>query len=138
MAVTPELPFLDLLVSLGLVFSFGNESLTYRLLAKLSDRFRLTFKDILNRVDLFCHFEPIKTSTELVKRFDFTDRPVKESAYWLLFHGAMDFISYRDYLRSLKRILPTHLFILKRIASFRSIGIEPGSQWWMTRGQMRE
>ncbi|PON85704.1 hypothetical protein TorRG33x02_185600 [Trema orientale] len=96
-AVMPELPFLDLLVSLGLVFTFGNVSLTHRLLAKHSDSFRVTFKGILNRVDPFYYFEPVKTVTELLKSFDFTDRPVKESAYWLLFHRAMDFISYRNY-----------------------------------------
>lgn len=47
----------------------------------------------------------------------FADRPVKESAYELLFHRAMGFAPYGEYWRNLRRISATHLFSPRRIAA---------------------
>ncbi|PON50162.1 Cytochrome P450, E-class, group I [Parasponia andersonii] len=104
---------------LGLVFAFCNGSLTHRLLAKLAESFRarplMAFSVGLTRFVVSSHPE---TAKELLNSSDFADRPVKESAYELLFNRAMGFAPYGDYWRSLRRILATHLFSPRRIASF--------------------
>ncbi|CAN6470768.1 unnamed protein product [Victoria cruziana] len=45
----------------------------------------------------------------------FADRPVKESAYELLFHRAMGFAPYGDYWRKLRRVAASHLFSRRRM-----------------------
>lgn len=59
-----------------------------------------------------------ETAKEILGSSAFADRPVKESAYELLFHRAMGFAPYGDYWRSLRRISATHLFSPKKIADF--------------------
>ncbi|KAK7274974.1 hypothetical protein RIF29_16077 [Crotalaria pallida] len=58
------------------------------------------------------------TAKEILASAGFADRPVKESAYELLFHRAMGFAPYGEYWRNLRRISSTHLFSPKRIAAF--------------------
>ena len=58
------------------------------------------------------------TAKEVLSSSAFADRPVKESAYELLFHRAMGFAPYGEYWRNLRRISATHLFSPRRIAGF--------------------
>jgi cytochrome P450 len=57
---------------------------------------------------------------EILNSSFFADRPVKESAYRLMFHRAIGFAPYGEYWRHLRRIAATHLFAPKRIAAFES------------------
>ncbi|KAD4888877.1 hypothetical protein E3N88_20950 [Mikania micrantha] len=103
---------------LGLVFAFTS-SLTHRTLAKLSTAFNakplMAFSVGLTRFVISCHPD---TAKEILNSSDFADRPVKESAYELLFHRAMGFAPYGDYWRNLRRISATHLFSPKRVSGF--------------------
>jgi cytochrome P450 len=103
---------------LGLVFAFTS-SLTHRTLAKLSTAFGakplMAFSVGLTRFVISSHPD---TAKEILNSSDFADRPVKESAYELLFHRAMGFAPYGDYWRNLRRISATHLFSPKRVAGF--------------------
>ncbi|XP_076902583.1 cytochrome P450 78A5-like [Bidens hawaiensis] len=103
---------------LGLVFVFTS-SLTHRTLAKLSTIFNakplMAFSVGLTRFIISSHPE---TAKEILNSTDFADRPVKESAYELLFHRAMGFAPYGDYWRNLRRISATHLFSPKRVSGF--------------------
>lgn len=58
------------------------------------------------------------TAKDLLASPAFADRPVKESAYGLLFHRAMGFAPAGDYWRHLRRLSATHLFNPRKIASF--------------------
>ncbi|XP_076904038.1 cytochrome P450 78A5-like [Bidens hawaiensis] len=117
---------------LGLVFAFTC-SLTHRTLAKLSTAFNakplMAFSVGLTRFVISSHPD---TAKDILNSTDFADRPVKESAYELLFHRAMGFAPYGDYWRSLRRISATHLFSPKRVAGFgvfrQSIGLKMISQ----------
>ncbi|XP_042394224.1 cytochrome P450 78A5-like [Zingiber officinale] len=66
------------------------------------------------------------TAKEILYSSAFADRPVKESAYELLFHRAMGFAPFGDYWRNLRRISSAYLFSPRRIASLgeqrRAIG----------------
>ncbi|PIN00140.1 Cytochrome P450 CYP2 subfamily [Handroanthus impetiginosus] len=113
---------------LGLVFSFTN-SLTHRTLMKLSKSSKaellMAFSVGFTRFIISSNPE---TAKEILNSSAFADRPVKESAYQLLFHRAMGFAPYGDYWRNLRRISATHLFSPKRVSSFgefrREIGMK--------------
>lgn len=113
---------------LGLVLAFTG-SLTHRVLDDLSKRFRATglmaFSVGFTR---FIISSQPETAKEILNSSAFADRPVKESAYELLFHRAMGFAPYGDYWRNLRRISATYLFSPRRIASFgefrREIGLK--------------
>ena len=113
---------------LGLVFSFTG-SLTHRVLARLarvSDAVPLmAFSVGFTR---FIISSQPDTAKELLNSSAFADRPVKESAYELLFHRAMGFAPFGVYWRNLRRISAVHLFSPKRIAGFgefrRRIGLK--------------
>ncbi|KAA8542562.1 hypothetical protein F0562_023714 [Nyssa sinensis] len=113
---------------LGLVFSFTG-SLTHRVLAKLARSFKavplMAFSIGFTRFVISSHPE---TAKDILNSSAFADRPVKESAYELLFHRAMGFAPYGEYWRNLRRISATHLFSPKRISGFgnfrRHIGLE--------------
>lgn len=102
---------------LGLLLTFTH-SQTHRLLAKLSKAFGaellMAFSIGLTR---FVISSRPDTARELLSSSDFADRPVKESAYELLFHRAMGFAPYGEYWRNLRRISATHLFSPKRISA---------------------
>ncbi|GJN15526.1 hypothetical protein PR202_gb02447 [Eleusine coracana subsp. coracana] len=54
---------------------------------------------------------------ELLASPAFADRPVKESAYGLLFHRAIGFAPYGAYWRALRRVASTHLFSPRQVAA---------------------
>ncbi|KAE8673255.1 Cytochrome P450 78A5 [Hibiscus syriacus] len=69
-----------------------------------------------------------ETAREILNNSAFADRPVKESAYELLFHRAMGFAPYGEYWRNLRRISATHLFCPKRIAALERSRREIGAK----------
>ncbi|KAJ6821953.1 putative cytochrome P450 78A9 [Iris pallida] len=54
---------------------------------------------------------------EILNSPAFADRPVKESAYGLLFHRAIGFAPHGPYWRSLRRVASAHLFCPKQISA---------------------
>ncbi|XP_015965785.1 cytochrome P450 78A5-like [Arachis duranensis] len=112
---------------LGLLRVFMGET-PHRVLAKLAQTFRanklMGFSVGLTR---FVISSDPATAKEILGSPDFADRPVKESAYELLFHRAMGFAPYGEYWRNLRRISSTHLFCQKRLTGFegfrRSVGL---------------
>ncbi|KAF2282972.1 hypothetical protein GH714_043291 [Hevea brasiliensis] len=103
---------------LGMVLAFTG-SLTHRVLAKTSQQVKskslIAFSVGFTRFIISSHPE---TAREILNNSAFADRPVKESAYELLFHRAMGFAPYGEHWRNLRRISAIHLFSPKRIASF--------------------
>ncbi|XP_050375997.1 cytochrome P450 78A5 [Argentina anserina] len=103
---------------LGLVLAFTG-SLTHRVLAKLAESSRanplMAFSVGFTR---FVISSQPDTAKELLNSSAFADRPIKESAYELLFHKAMGFAPFGEYWRGLRRISSTHLFSPKRITYF--------------------
>ncbi|KAL8150623.1 hypothetical protein V2J09_020431 [Rumex salicifolius] len=65
-----------------------------------------------------------ETAKEILNSPAFSDRPVKESAYELLFHRAMGFAPSGEYWRGLRRVSATHLFSPKRVAAFGGVRAE--------------
>ncbi|CAL9766042.1 unnamed protein product [Musa acuminata subsp. burmannicoides] len=59
---------------------------------------------------------------------DFADRPVKESAYGLMFHRAIGFAPYGAYWRTLRRIAATHLFSPKQVSALGCYRAEIAAQ----------
>ncbi|OVA00824.1 Cytochrome P450 [Macleaya cordata] len=110
----------------GLLFAFTG-SVTHRVLAKLSQSFKavplMAFSVGFTRFIISSHPE---TAKEILNSSAFADRPIKESAYELLFHRAMGFAPFGDYWRNLRRISATHLFCPKRIAGFGAFRNEIG------------
>lgn len=113
---------------LGLVFAFTG-SLTHKVLGKFAEALKakplMAFSVGFTRFIISSH---PATAKEILNSSTFADRPVKESAYELLFHKAMGFAPFGDYWRNLRRISATHLFSPKRITYFgefrRRIGLE--------------
>ncbi|XP_073005597.1 cytochrome P450 78A5-like [Typha latifolia] len=68
------------------------------------------------------------TAKEILNSSAFADRPIKESAYELLFHRAMGFAPFGEYWRNLRRISATHLFSPRRIAGFGELRRAIGEQ----------
>jgi cytochrome P450 len=54
---------------------------------------------------------------ELLASSAFADRPIKESAYGLLFHRAIGFAPHGAYWRALRRVASSHLFSPRQIAA---------------------
>lgn len=54
---------------------------------------------------------------EILSSPAFADRPIKESAYGLLFHRAIGFAPYGAYWRALRRVASTHLFSPRQVAA---------------------
>lgn len=66
------------------------------------------------RVIITCHPDVAK---DILNSSAFADRPVKESAYSLMFNRAIGFAPYGVYWRTLRRIAANHLFCPKQIAA---------------------
>ena len=66
------------------------------------------------RVVVTCHPDVAK---EILNSSVFADRPIKESAYGLMFNRAIGFAPYGVYWRTLRRIASNHLFCPKQIKS---------------------
>ncbi|XP_061364950.1 cytochrome P450 78A5-like [Gastrolobium bilobum] len=102
---------------LGLVLAFTG-TLTHRVLAKLAYTFKakplMAFSVGFTRFIISTNPD---TAKEILNSSAFADRPVKESAYELLFHRAMGFAPFGEYWRNLRRISATHMFSPRRIAS---------------------
>ncbi|KAI8543101.1 hypothetical protein RHMOL_Rhmol08G0192200 [Rhododendron molle] len=111
----------------GLVFAFTS-SLTHRALSTLSKTCNavklMAFSVGFTR---FVISSDPDTAKEILNSPAFANRPVKESAYELLFDRAMGFAPYGEYWRNLRRISATHLFSPKRMSGFgqfrREIGL---------------
>ncbi|KAJ0964249.1 hypothetical protein J5N97_029371 [Dioscorea zingiberensis] len=58
-----------------------------------------------------------EVAKEILNHSAFADRPIKESAYGLLFHRAIGFAPYGAYWSTLRRIAANHLFSPKQISS---------------------
>ncbi|KAL7170284.1 hypothetical protein ACSBR2_035202 [Camellia fascicularis] len=103
---------------IGLVFAFTG-SLTHRVLANLANTFEvvplMAFSIGFTRFIISSHPD---TAKDILSSSAFANRPVKKSAYELLFHRAMGFAPYVEYWRNLRRISSTHLFSPKRITCF--------------------
>ncbi|KAH7857668.1 hypothetical protein Vadar_015216 [Vaccinium darrowii] len=112
----------------GIVFAFTS-SLTHRVLSTLSKQLQaiqlMAFSIGFTRFIISSHPE---TAKDILNSSAFANRPVKESAYELLFHRAMGFAPYGEYWRNLRRISATHLFSPKRIACFGGFRAEIGSK----------
>ncbi|KAI0501123.1 hypothetical protein KFK09_016066 [Dendrobium nobile] len=91
----------------------------HRALANLASSLKATplmaFSVGISRFIVSSHPE---TAKEILNSSAFADRPIKESAYELLFHRAMGFAPFGEYWRNLRRISATYLFCPKRISSF--------------------
>ncbi|XP_057517349.1 cytochrome P450 78A5-like [Amaranthus tricolor] len=102
----------------GLGFAFTSEN-THRVLAKIANRLNamplMAFSVGLTRYIIASQPEIAK---EILNSSEFADRPIKESAYELLFNRAMGFAPFGDYWRNLRRISATYLFSPRRISSF--------------------
>ncbi|KAH7660652.1 Flavonoid 3'-monooxygenase protein [Dioscorea alata] len=102
----------------GVVLALSGTA-AHRALAKLSHSFRasklMAFSVGFSRFIVSSHPE---TAKEILCSSAFADRPIKESAYELLFHRAMGFAPYGEYWRNLRRISATHLFSPRRISAF--------------------
>ncbi|XP_044492380.1 cytochrome P450 78A5-like [Mangifera indica] len=113
---------------IGLLTVFTG-SRPHRVLAKVATAFKavplMAFSVGLTRFVISS--EP-ETAKEILNSSAFADRPVKESAYELLFHRAMGFAPYGVYWRNLRKISATYLFSPKRIAGFESFRREIGLQ----------
>lgn len=57
---------------------------------------------------------------EILNSYVFADRPVKESAYSLMFNRAIGFAPYGVYWTTLRRIAATHLFCPNKIKAFET------------------
>jgi len=64
------------------------------------------------RAIVTCHAE---VAREILHSPNFADRPVKESAYSLMFNRAIGFAPYGSYWRALRRVAANHMFSPKQI-----------------------
>lgn len=91
-------------------------TLAHRQLAAAAERFgaRRLMAFSLGETRVIVTGEP-DMAKEILNSSIFADRPVKESAYGLMFHQAIGFAPYGVYWRMLRRISSTHLFCPKQI-----------------------
>ena len=93
-------------------------NLAHRQLATMADR--LGAKRLMayslgeTRVIITCNPD---VAREILNSSVFADRPVKESAYSLMFNRAIGFAPYGVYWRTLRRIAATHLFCPKQVSA---------------------
>lgn len=103
---------------MGLGFAFTSDK-THRILAKLAYKLHasplMAFSVGLTRYVIASQPEYAK---EILNSSEFADRPIKESAYELLFNRAMGFAPFGEYWRNLRRISATYLFSPRRISTF--------------------
>ncbi|KZV15982.1 hypothetical protein F511_14348 [Dorcoceras hygrometricum] len=112
---------------LGLAPVLAN-SLAHRILCEVSQALKASYLMCFSvGFTRFIVSSNPKSAKEILNSSAFADRPVKESAYELLFHKAMGFAPYGEYWRNLRRISGTHLFCPRRISCFgefrESIGL---------------
>jgi cytochrome P450 family 78 subfamily A len=92
--------------------------LAHRKLAAAAERLRarrlMAFSVGETRMVVAAHPD---VAREILNSPDFADRPVKESAYGLLFHRAIGFAPHGAYWRALRRVASTHLFSPWQVAA---------------------
>ncbi|XP_020092102.1 cytochrome P450 78A5-like [Ananas comosus] len=112
----------------GIVFALSGTA-AHRVLAKLSSSLQATklmaFSVGITRFVVSTHPD---TAKEILNSSAFADRPIKESAYELLFHRAIGFAPFGEYWRNLRRISATYLFSPRRIAASVEQRVEIGKQ----------
>ncbi|CAA6663339.1 unnamed protein product [Spirodela intermedia] len=91
-------------------------TLAHRQLAAAAERFgaRRLMAFSLGETRVIVTGDPYMAK-EILNSSIFADRPIKESAYGLMFHQAIGFAPYGVYWRMLRRISSTHLFCPKQI-----------------------
>ncbi|KAH7863438.1 hypothetical protein Vadar_017573 [Vaccinium darrowii] len=103
--------------------------LAHHQIAAAADKFNakrlLAFSLGETRVIATCNPDVAK---EILNSSVFADRPVKESAYGLMFNRAIGFAPYGVYWRTLRRIAATHLFCPKQIKASESQRFEIARQ----------
>ncbi|KAJ1290523.1 hypothetical protein BS78_02G250800 [Paspalum vaginatum] len=92
--------------------------LAHRKLAAAAERLRarrlMAFSLGETRVVVAAHPD---VAREILNSLAFADRPIKESAYGLLFHRAIGFAPHGAYWRALRRVASTHLFSPWQVAA---------------------
>lgn len=104
------LPFVG---SMGLMASLAHRRLAAAA-SSLGAKRLMAFSLGETRAVVTCHPDVAK---EILNSAAFADRPVKESAYKLMFNRAIGFAPYGVYWRTLRRIAANHLFCPKQIKS---------------------
>ncbi|XP_023002708.1 cytochrome P450 78A5-like [Cucurbita maxima] len=114
---------------IGLLHVFTLSKTPHKALSALSNKFKahplMAFSIGLTNFVISSHPDFAK---EILNSASFADRPVKESAYELLFHRAMGFAPYGEYWRNLRRISATYMFSPKRIGAFEGFRRELGGK----------
>ncbi|OVA04758.1 Cytochrome P450 [Macleaya cordata] len=104
-------------------------NLAHRRLSAMAEIYRakrlMAFSLGETRVIITCNPDVAK---EMLHSSVFADRPVKESAYNLMFNRAIGFAPYGVYWRTLRRISATHLFCPKQINGSESMRFEIAAQ----------
>ncbi|PON75468.1 Cytochrome P450, E-class, group I [Parasponia andersonii] len=102
---------LPLLGSMGLMASLAHRRIAAAAGA-CSARRLMAFSLGETRVVVTCHPD---VAREMLNSSVFADRPIKESAYGLMFNRSIGFAPYGLYWRTLRRIAAAHLFCPKQI-----------------------
>ncbi|KAM1053405.1 hypothetical protein ACFX13_000970 [Malus domestica] len=102
---------LPLIGSMSLMTSLAHRKIASAALSLNAARL-MAFSLGQTRVVVTCHPD---VAREILNSSVFADRPVKESAYSLMFNRAIGFAPYGVYWRTLRRISATHLFSPKQI-----------------------
>ncbi|KFK37425.1 hypothetical protein AALP_AA4G255500 [Arabis alpina] len=96
--------------------SLMSNTLAHRKIAEAAEKFKakrlMAFSLGETRVIVTCNHDVAK---EILNSPVFSDRPVKESAYSLMFNRAIGFAPHGVYWRTLRRIASNHLFSPKQI-----------------------
>lgn len=107
---------LPLIGSMSLMTGLAHQKIAA--MAKSLGATRLMAFSLANtRVIVTCHPDVAK---DILNSSVFADRPIKESAYSLMFNRAIGFAPYGLYWRTLRRIASHHLFCPKQIKSSES------------------
>ncbi|TKY61223.1 Cytochrome P450 78A3 [Spatholobus suberectus] len=100
-----------LIGSMGLMTSLAHHGIAAAATACRAERL-MALSLGYTRVIVTCHPDVAK---EILNSSVFADRPVKESAYSLMFNRAIGFASYGVYWRTLRRIAANHFFCPRQI-----------------------
>ncbi|KAJ7963452.1 Cytochrome P450 [Quillaja saponaria] len=125
---------LPLIGSMSLMASLAHQRISAAATACKARRL-MAFSLGYTRVIVTCHPDVAK---EILNSSVFADRPVKESAYSLMFSRAIGFAPYGVYWRTLRKIAATHLFCPKQIKSSEFQRSEIATQFVTMFGNRRE
>ncbi|CAL5013954.1 unnamed protein product [Urochloa decumbens] len=105
---------LPVLGSMGLMTGLAHRKLAAAAAGKPDRRRLMAFS--LGETRVVVTADP-DVARELLASAAFADRPVKESAYGLLFHRAIGFAPHGAYWRSLRRVATNHLFSPRQVVA---------------------